>query len=554
MKMFIQVLLVNLILSITLLYYPAVGQTADLSSIRDADIMTIRVKLERAKGPGPHFQSVGKFSPTPTDSTARFFGLHEMTKGDLPKGYESLSIGTLTTDFPQMAFSAIKRGVLDSAKYYGGWFSDDSPEELSRMTTKYVDTEVSVAYGDIGGQYYLIIDKNNDESFEGESIIEMPNSSGNYSAMMEPKVFSASVEKLVNRKIVQDSAYFTIANYPQMVGIGQSEHRYGSIVLDGEEKHIYATNSFYGIQYRKDLLEVLVSDSIFEGSIQHRVQLNTGKLEQGDVFRTSSFAYRIKDIDGEGLELILERVRLEEVQVGTQVGLTAPMIEGWTLDNKLLKLKNRSTIKLIDFWGTWCAPCIAEIPYLKDARELFSDQNFEIISIAQDTKSKVIDFVEKRGLNWTHLMENEAGNVIDDYKVSGFPSTFLLSSENEVLVKETSLRGPLLIYNLMERLDVTVEEVKRKLNVGNVILEVENGGYHSIELKADFTENKVTFYQLDKDSGVVQRGFNIEPGEYTLGFNASKEGSGYAKLIPRKITVTNEPNQLIKISLKDNKP
>ena len=510
---------------------------------------TITVSLERLTGPGPLYQSVGRFAPTPTDSTERFYGLHEQTKRDLPNGYELLTIGTLATDFTQMAFSAIKRGLLDSAQYYGGWFSDDTPEQLARMTSDYVDTEVSMAYGEIEGKYYLIIDSDNDERFLGEDIIDIPAPKGDYSDLMNPTVYAARVEKLVNRQIVQDSAYFVISSLPGMTGIGTSEHRYGKITLDGEDKYIYLNNSFNGIQYRKELIEAIVTDTPFDGSIEQRGLLNGQKLEEEDVFRTAKHAYRLMDVDENGTQLTLEKLPLADVTVGTQIGLIAPKIEGWTLTDTLYTLKN-SRVKLLDFWGTWCAPCISEIPYLKDAQLLFGAENFEIVSIASDTKQKVTPFVKEKGMNWTHIMEADAGTVVKDFKVSGYPSTFLLSEENEIIMKDTELRGPKLITNLIEVFDVSTEVVQKRLNQGNVIISLENDDYFSVVMESEFIEGKVTFYQLEKDSNMLQRGFNAAPGEYTLGINAKKANSQTSSLIVRTIKVTGELNQVIKVSLK----
>ncbi|OEK06998.1 TlpA family protein disulfide reductase [Roseivirga misakiensis] len=510
---------------------------------------TIIVSLKRLTGPGPLSQSISPFKPIPTDSTERFYGLHEQAKNDLPTGFESLTIGTLTTDFPQMAFSAIKRGVLDSVKYYAGWFSDDTPKQLSRMTSNYVDTEVSLAFGEIEGKSYLIIDSDNDESFLGEKIIDVPVPKGDYSSLIEPTIYAASVEKLINRQIVQDSAYFVILKLPVMVGIGTSEHRYGKISLDGEEKYIYLNNGFYGIQYRKELIEAIVTDTPFDGSIEQRGLLNGQKLEEEDIFRTAKHAYRLMDIDENGTQLTLEKLPLSEVTVGTQIGLIAPDIKGWTLTDALYTLNNKK-VKLLDFWGTWCAPCISEIPYLKDAQLLFGAENFEIVSIASDTKQKVTPFIKKRGMNWTHMMESDAGNVVKDFKVSGYPSTFLLSEENKIIMKDTELRGPKLITNLIEVFGLSAEVVQKRLNQGNVIISIENDEYFSIEIESEFIDDKVTFYQLDKDSNTLQRGFNAGPGEYTLGINAKKANSQMSRLIVRTIKVTDEPNQIIKISLK----
>ncbi len=101
---------------------------------------------------------------------------------------------------------------------------------------------------------------------------------------------------------------------------------------------------------------------------------------------------------------------------------------------------------LLDFWATWCKPCIQEIPYLAKAKEHFGSDNLEIISICVDKNTDVQRSIWKKTIlkhnaDWTQLYE--ASDVtLRNYKIKGFPTLILVSPEGIIVERGNSLRGP----------------------------------------------------------------------------------------------------------------
>ncbi len=122
------------------------------------------------------------------------------------------------------------------------------------------------------------------------------------------------------------------------------------------------------------------------------------------------------------------------------IGKPAPDFKVKDLKGKELSLeKYRGKVILLDFWATWCGPCIAELPNVKRTYEKHKDQKFEIIGISLDrSKTKLDTFIKKENLNWIHYWDHNQ-TIAQQYKVSGIPSMFLIDGKG--VVRKANLRG-----------------------------------------------------------------------------------------------------------------
>lgn len=102
-------------------------------------------------------------------------------------------------------------------------------------------------------------------------------------------------------------------------------------------------------------------------------------------------------------------------------------------------LKNKKYI-LLDFWFTNCGPCLVEMPNYIPLYDMYKDKGFEIVSISVD-KTKYIQnwkkLIKARGFNWVHYLD-ENGPETRKLNISGFPTTFLLSGDGEIIEKDIS--------------------------------------------------------------------------------------------------------------------
>ena len=140
------------------------------------------------------------------------------------------------------------------------------------------------------------------------------------------------------------------------------------------------------------------------------------------------------------------------------VGDVVPDFEATMLDGTPFKLSDyRGKTVLLDFWATWCGPCIAELPHVIEAYQAHHDEGFEIISISLDHDRDALDnFMTKwPAMTWIQVFDGKGwkSRVGQLYGVNAIPHTLLLDKEGKVFAKD--LRGDALSSAVAEILAAT---------------------------------------------------------------------------------------------------
>ncbi|MBI3881163.1 MAG: carboxypeptidase regulatory-like domain-containing protein [Verrucomicrobia bacterium] len=127
-----------------------------------------------------------------------------------------------------------------------------------------------------------------------------------------------------------------------------------------------------------------------------------------------------------------------------KVGDVAPDFAIKTVDGKPLKLADfKGRFALLDFWATWCGPCVTELPFLKTAFEaLREDKRFAMISLSLDDDAAAPKkFAADNELKWTQgfLGDWSKSSLPGEYGVEGIPSLFLVGPDGKIAAK--GMRG-----------------------------------------------------------------------------------------------------------------
>jgi len=89
---------------------------------------------------------------------------------------------------------------------------------------------------------------------------------------------------------------------------------------------------------------------------------------------------------------------------------------------------------LLNFWATWCVPCLTEMPSMEKLHQKFKDRKFHIVAISSDKEgaAQVKPYLKKLGVTFTILLDTD-GRVSENYGARNLPSTFLLNPKGRVV-------------------------------------------------------------------------------------------------------------------------
>ncbi len=130
-------------------------------------------------------------------------------------------------------------------------------------------------------------------------------------------------------------------------------------------------------------------------------------------------------------------------------------------------------VVLIDFWGTWCAPCVGDLPNLRKLRRTYGDRGFEIVGIATPDQNKPFpdqrlrDFIDGYKVDWPQWYTGQDLNDLDkgfdfprSWGVGSYPTHFILDAEGTIRSTTTNRadESEALVRQLLDERDAKLKE------------------------------------------------------------------------------------------------
>ena len=148
-----------------------------------------------------------------------------------------------------------------------------------------------------------------------------------------------------------------------------------------------------------------------------------------------------EDLDEMGSQLMPNSGSSQPSDVETAVKATDPLIgqkapnfQTQFLNEEEFKLSDqKGKVVILDFWATWCGPCVRALPELQNATSSFNKNKVTLLAVNQGESKKVISkFLKKKQLKALSVIMDETRKIGGDYKVKGIPKTVIIDQKGVV--------------------------------------------------------------------------------------------------------------------------
>ena len=136
----------------------------------------------------------------------------------------------------------------------------------------------------------------------------------------------------------------------------------------------------------------------------------------------------------------------KKVQSSMVVGNKFPDFTEKDVTGKPLSIAGyNGKVVLVDFWATWCGPCVGELPNVLETYKKHHGNGFEIIGVSLDeNQGTLTSFTKGKEMTWQQFFDGKGwqNKLAQKYGITSIPATFLLDGEGKIIAKD--LRGPAL--------------------------------------------------------------------------------------------------------------
>jgi thiol-disulfide isomerase/thioredoxin len=274
----------------------------------------------------------------------------------------------------------------------------------------------------------------------------------NHASLNRDRLFRSLYDRARDRAVKATSA-LALAQYLDLeskyvAGI-QRSRRHSPLLTEEHEKQLLNSDAGAMKAESEQILERLIADY---GDVPYAIGGDMTDSVLGPAWRASTALERARNWT---LAQAAES-RLDEMR-NLIVGKPAPEIDGIDFEGRPLKLSDyRGKVVVLVFWGTWCGPCMNQVPHERELVERLKDQPFALLGVdCIDDKETARKVMQREKMTWPNWYDgtSDEGPIAQRYHVTGFPSIFVLDAKGIIRI-----RGPR-GKNLDQAVDMLLKEM-----------------------------------------------------------------------------------------------
>lgn len=322
---------------------------------------------------------------------------------------------------------------------------------------------------DVNNKLHLVIDTNFNKEFLDDKEYIFPATKKEFEDSLAKHSMLTDLEVNLSRFNINKRVHLTVVPFRLSPFVLKSNnpfadttrfafeatgYKFGTLIVNSKPIFIYAYNSSAGINYKDNKeTRVIISDTIILGTLKREDKI----LKIGDSSVINGEILKIENISNWGDSITITLLGKVKKTFYTQnikiLSGKTDIITAKPITSSFLKDKTT----LLDFWGTWCGPCVGLTDTIKALYKNFISprkDHFALIGVAlDDSIGASKKYLENKEVPWLNIFQQANGSqpVINKFKVSTYPTFILLNAKGEIIARETGVAGFYKVAQLLAR-------------------------------------------------------------------------------------------------------
>ena len=377
----------------------------------------------------------------------------------LPDTLTRYVIRSASTLVEQDLYERYQQGNLSQKQ----WLLFKPQLDLTRISKKPIRQVINCLVGlTKTGQKVVVVDQNNNQDFSDDTVLTYPpllgvaRQKGQYLASINSIVDTLPIIKVQTEIfekgqiktltwLIKPNPYNRVEVYSDTtladlhIELHNCTHQEGKVTLAGSSYRFAISNVSVSPVYRPADIEVKRASGSENFPIDSD---NAPSYQISQTLDLGRQSYKLLGVSYLGDTLYLSPQKPASHSIGTRINQYAPPFNLTDLSGRSISSAGlKGSYVILDFWGSWCGPCIDLIPDLKAfAQQYEAHKNVRIISIAQENSDRLDALrrlIAKQAMTWPQVAEKPSAKMSNKttvrYQVNTFPTTLLLSPSGQIL-------------------------------------------------------------------------------------------------------------------------